>query len=359
MKSSSSKLLHLISIFIIYTLFCFSSAPYYTAVAAEEEGKVTQLQFMFHLANVMGLKLPENAHAADCIKALELRGITIPGGYRPNEFITAKQMAIMLIPAMGLDKTKFERIKKQIGLSYKDRAVIINIVGDVKIKPRETDKWDTAKPGTTLGLEDIIKTGKDSAAVVRLGEISVVKIKQNTTITVYQLAKEPIIYMERGNIILDTRGSPHASLHYIITPTTVAAARGTIIEAIHKQEPQLKLGVTTIIVAQGETDIYNVTGYPLIEKLEMARKDKFPVKGINVPEGNYIEKDKIYPLTEQEKESIHAEVEKTRVCAETNLLGSAAEKFLKEEGISDKDYLKIDILGKNKSTKNIVKNIKE
>lgn len=328
---------------LIGSFICLSSLIYSPGVIAKEERKITQHEFIMHLAKAMNLKLPEGAQINDYIKALESRGISIPGGYRPNTFITTKQMAIMLIPAMGLDKTKFERIKEQINQSYKDKAIIINIVGDVKIKTKEIGQWQEAKPGIALDIEDTIKTGIASTAIIRLGEITVARVKENTTITVYQLAKNPIIYMEEGDIILDTSGSPMATNHYIITPTTVAAVRGTIIETIYKKDPTQKEGVTTVLVAQGTAETYNVSAYTLPEKLAMVRTDKFLVNAIEITQGNYLIKDKIYSLSKEQLESILVDVEDAKAIIDTDLLGEVSEKFLEENGVKEKDYLEINI----------------
>lgn len=309
---------------------------------AQEEKQVRQQEFVVHL--VMALKLesllPNNPQIQDYVRLLEARGITIPGGYKPDELITTKQMAIMLIPAMGLNKENYDKLKDKISFSYKNKAVIINIVGDVKIRLKDSMEWKDAKPGVSLDIKDIIKTGVQSSAIIRLGQISIAKVKENTTVAIYQLAKNPIIYIEEGDMLLDTSTKRHAINYFIITPTTVAAVRGTIIKTTYKD------GVTTVLLVEGKTEVYNVSKYSLDEKIAMAKKDKFLISPIEVFEGYYVREDKIYPLTDKEKESIYAEAEQIKIDAETNLSGAAAEELLKEKGIKNEDYLKIDIIDK-------------
>jgi hypothetical protein len=309
-----------------------------TTILAEGE-KVHQKEFIVHLVTAMKLDsaLPINPQITDYIKLLEERGITIPGGYNPDELITAKQMAIMLIPAMGLNRNKFDEIKRQIDISYKDKAVIINITGDVKVRMKETNKWDLAKPGLALNIEDTIKTGGNSSAVIRLGQISVAKVKENTTVAVYQLAKNPIIYIEEGDVLIDS-GTPHTASYYVITPTAVTAVRGTVIDIMYRENS------TKILLAEGKADVYNVAKYSTTEKVAMAKDEKFAVAGLEITKGMYFKDDKLYPLTEQEIQSIYDESKEIKTAMETDIGGAAAEKMLEEEGIKDEDYLKIDII---------------
>lgn len=338
-------------IVILVVILCFVLSPLCSNVDAEERGNVCQKDFIVHLVMAMKMEnfLPQNPLIGDYIRLLEERGITIPGGYKPDDFITAKQMAIMLIPAMGLDKSKYERLKEQISSSYKDRAFIINIVGDVKIRQKGAEEWNIAKPGIFLAIEDMIRTGEASSAIIRLGQISIAKVRENTTVSVYQLAKNPIIYIEDGDILLDTGSKKHVSNYYVITPTTVAAVRGTIIKAVHRQ------GITTVLVAEGKTEVYNVPQYTLGQKVEMARKDKMPVSPVEAVAGNYVREDKIYPLSDEEKRLIDKEVNEIEIAANTSLFGSAAEEMLEEKGVNGEDYMKIDILDKRASNKNVAR----
>jgi hypothetical protein len=326
-KNSIFVLVFILSVFFAYSLV-------HTDISAQEEEKpLKQSEFIMHLVKTMHLdsQLPANPKIDEYIKLLETQGITMPGGYKPDEYITTKQMAIMLAPAMGMDKTKFNDIKNEMRQTYKDKATIIDIKGEVQYKQKDIDEWKVAKPGISLVESDTIKTGVDSKLILRVGEFGILTIRPETIMTLYNLAKTPGLYIEKGELILDTRviEARRETPYYVITPTTVTAVRGTILRT------SIKDSITSQLCLKGKVYIYEyyqkLTKADVIEKIYSAKLDEIIKENWKeIAEGYNYQKGQIAKASEADLQNIESQKDESNKIADSDFNSDVASKYLEK-----------------------------
>ncbi|MCF8267180.1 MAG: FecR family protein [Ignavibacteriales bacterium] len=108
-------------------------------------------------------------------------------------------------------------------------AVINKVVKDVNFKRGESD-WQNAKPGVTLLDHDVIKTGAKSLAVVSFLDGSVVRLRENSDLTIYgnkaEKKLDKNVYIDKGAVGFDVKKQEDEEFKFT-TPTMVASIRGT------------------------------------------------------------------------------------------------------------------------------------
>ena len=202
----------------------------------------TQGEFAVQLAKAIGMEMPTD----DYIAQLKEQGIAPEGGWQPNKPITNQEMASLLVTALGLQQEAAKRTEAKVEQTYRDRATILNIDGDVQVRLTEEDTWIKAKVGMKLSQKASIKTGSGAWAELRVGMVGAIKVKENTELSLLELSSSSdgseniILYMNVGELLVDARGIDPDSDFQVRTPTTVAGVRGTIY---------------TITVAEGLTEL--------------------------------------------------------------------------------------------------------
>lgn len=208
---------------------CALSCLLAISVFAQEEQK-KQGEFAVQLCKALGLEVP----AGDYIAQLEARGIAPEGGWQIDKPMTNTEMANILAKALGLEKEIEARVAGKVDEAYRDKATVIKLAGKVDVKIGKKGDWIPAEEGMKLTRDDSIRTGPDSWADLRIGIVGGVKIKENSEIKLSELSSNPdgteniILYMTIGDMLVDVRGLQKGSDFQVITPTTVAAVRGTI-----------------------------------------------------------------------------------------------------------------------------------
>ncbi len=102
------------------------------------------------------------------------------------------------------------------------------ILGDVKISGSAGEV--SANPGDQVKATDTIKTGKNSVADLVFGTSGVIRIKENSKVTIASIAdktgSDTVIDMDNGKVLL-TLSKLKGTGFKVKTPTAVAAVRGT------------------------------------------------------------------------------------------------------------------------------------
>lgn len=102
------------------------------------------------------------------------------------------------------------------------------LLGDVKISDAAGDR--TAVPGDQLKINDVITTGKKAAADLVFGTSGVIRVNQNSRVTIASIAdkagSETVMDMDNGRLFL-TLSKLEGTKFNVKTPTAVASVRGT------------------------------------------------------------------------------------------------------------------------------------
>lgn len=109
-----------------------------------------------------------------------------------------------------------------------EKAVILFMEGDVKIKTMGDTSWKIADVGMTLYKGDSLRTGRDSWAEIGIGKnfMNVVRVKEETQIELTELG--PItLGLLKGEIRSLVEKLGKETTFEIKTPTAVCGARGT------------------------------------------------------------------------------------------------------------------------------------
>jgi Flp pilus assembly protein TadD len=141
---------------------------------------------------------------------------------------------------------------------FTNPPIILTVVGtNVFVMRSRSNAWETAYPNQVLADGDRGHTGRRSRASVRLSDLSVQSIGENSLFEIKPLS-DPNIEAEfslwRGLLYLLNRDRP--GKHRFITPTATAATRGT--EFVLEVEEDT--GRTTLTVLEGEAELSNAAG---------------------------------------------------------------------------------------------------
>lgn len=168
-------------------------------------------------------------------------------------------------------------------------AIVLKVIQDVKHKKPTTD-WLQTKPATQLETADQLRTGDKSIAVVRFVDGSSLRVRENTTITIFADKKDRGLIkktkIDVGKMRFDVEKQQDEDEFIITTPTAVATIRGTS-GFVNVDEN----GQTLLVVETGIVDVRALVGAQQAGTVE-AGNSSF----IN-REGNV----QINPSTEQEK----------------------------------------------------------
>lgn len=216
----------------------FLSAPLF----AQE---LTRGEFIMQLVESLGLsyRIQEGATVQDYVNVLRQEGLDIPGEYDTSKVITVEERVDLLSQAFSMQQKVREK-SKLLMESYRNKAVIVKIEGNVMVKPEGETEWIPAKMGMELTGGAYIKTGGGATASLRVGVAGRIVIKENTELLLQTLATQPdkrkediLLYLAMGEMFVDVREIEKGSKFETYTPTTLAAVRGTTyiikVEPIH------------------------------------------------------------------------------------------------------------------------------
>ena len=137
-------------------------------------------------------------------------------------------------------------------------AIVLKVIQDVKHK-KPTTNWINTKPATQLETADQLKTGSKSVAVVRFVDGSSLRVRENTTITIFADKKERGLLkntkIDVGKMRFDVEKQQEEDEFIITTPTAVATIRGTS-GFVNVDEN----GQTLLVVETGVVDVRALFG---------------------------------------------------------------------------------------------------
>lgn len=207
----------------------------YFVIAQEAEQQVTQGEFAIKLVNALGLYsgLTISSPTSDYLERLKAKGIEPEGGFQPDKIITKEERADLIIKAFKLEPLIEEKGPR---LTYQqNRAVIIQVTGNVQVRYGGKDEWIKAEEGMALSENDYIRTGEKSIVDLTVGITGRIRIKENSELLLKNLATQSdgkresvCIYLAMGEMIVDTEKVPPDSIFLTTTPTVTVGVRGTI-----------------------------------------------------------------------------------------------------------------------------------
>ena len=194
-----------------------------SSVFAQDE-ETTQGQFAVNLAGLLG---QEKMSPQEAITFLSTKGISLDDA---NQEITTKQMADILSQTLNVGS----KTASNMDIFNRNQATITNISGTVKVRQNKRAAWEEAAAGMKLREESAIRTGIDGKVELRIGMIGEITIKKNTDVTLESLmarkngSENIVLNIAIGEMTVNVQGIPPKTDWNTVTPTTLAAVRGTI-----------------------------------------------------------------------------------------------------------------------------------
>lgn len=129
-------------------------------------------------------------------------------------------------------------------------ALIQKVIQDVKYKPIEKD-WLNAKAGIPLKDGEEVKTGNKSLALVKFLDGSLIRVRENTTLSIYAKSENKKqsnnTVISNGQINFDVKKQGNSEFTFT-TPTGIASIRGTsgLIEVLEQNQSRFILESGTL-----------------------------------------------------------------------------------------------------------------
>jgi hypothetical protein len=175
----------------------------------------------------------------------------------------------------------------------KAKAQLIINSGEVQIKS-EGESWRSAENGMYLYSYDSVKTGDNSSASIILFETSIVRLDNNTQVTIEELvrAEETSVTIQQDsgrtwNTVYKISGIDN---YEVQTPTTVASVRGTAFVVIVQENGSSYYGVS-----HGILNVLKITEGEIQESIEISENESVFIY-IDIPK----KKLKVKPLEKDE-----------------------------------------------------------
>lgn len=179
------------------------------------------------------------------------------------------------------------------GAASEPTARIINLFGQVQVKPASGNQWQPAQLNQTLSTGDALQTGPASGAAILCLDESQIKLNENTVFELRRVAPSPRLRL--GEVIPAAVGQTAESLYGVSqgevwlrnkndkfrfeleTPAVTASIRGT--EFNLRVSPD---GLSTLIMLEGKVQLANPFGdLTLVAGEEgMARPGQAPTKRV-------------------------------------------------------------------------------
>lgn len=204
-------------------------------IKTTEPRQMTQGEFVVQLVKALGLDsgLMDSSTISDYIERLKANSIEPVEGFQPDKLITKEEKAFLISKALKLATKVVEQGEQKQYI--RDKAVVIHLEGDVKVKCGDSLEWINAEKGMKLSEKDYIRTGSNSLVDLSVGIAGRVRIKENTELLLKTLssrsdgkAETVCLYLAMGEMTVDVTKLSEDSLFLTTTPTTTVGVRGTI-----------------------------------------------------------------------------------------------------------------------------------
>jgi len=135
--------------------------------------------------------------------------VVLVGGVSGAAYLTWKTVAPPVLAASG-------RVQQVDGALYR--------VENASLTP--------VAAGTSIGRGDVVRTGRDGGAVVRMADGSRIEMRERSEIALERKGDGAVIELARGSVVVEA--SPQGSGHlYVHTPDCLVAVTGTIFSVDH------------------------------------------------------------------------------------------------------------------------------
>ncbi|MGC8808683.1 MAG: FecR domain-containing protein [bacterium] len=141
-----------------------------------------------------------------------------------------------------------------------NKAVVTFLSGQVQVKKKDSSSWTTAQPNMILYEKDQIKVLAKSRAEIILDNQSVVRLAENSLLTIAKIEEIPAVKKHSTSLDLSlgklwtkaTKFFNPGSRYDVRTPTAIAGVQGTTYQVIVAENRVIK-----VKVYQGEVNVYN------------------------------------------------------------------------------------------------------
>ena len=220
-----------------------------------------------------------------------------------------------------------------------DRAgLVLTVEGTVEASKAGTVQWSTASTNLVLGFGDNLRTGPRSRATVRLSDLSIIRVNENTVLEIRSQTetKTSLLDLKSGSTYFFNRSKP-ASMQFH-TPLVSGAIRGTEFNLAAGGD-----GRTVVTLLEGEVALDNALGGLVLQSGEQGIIDpgQAPRKTAVLQAINIIQWSLYYPavldmeelgLSDQEKSTL---AESLSAYRSGDLLAALAKYPEKHEPASD------------------------
>lgn len=189
-----------------------------------QEQNTTKGEFAVHLAKLVTGK---QLSADNAIAVLKDRGISLAPASEP---ILQPEMAAILARVLDFDPATAQKMD----ISNQNKATVSKLTGRVDVRQNPHSNWTPAVAGMLLNEDSTVRTAAGSLVELRVGMLGVVTIRENTELDIASLAARQdgseniVIHLALGEITVNVEGLPAKTDWSTVTPTTLAAVRGTV-----------------------------------------------------------------------------------------------------------------------------------
>lgn len=192
-----------------------------------------------------------NFPASEVVKSKFGEGTPKPA--RPKGEVETKEARPSQVPASEKPKATGTQVRA-------NKGVITYLDGQVQVKRAGETRWTSARPNMILLENDQIKVLSQSRAELILDNQSVLRLAENTLLTIHKLEEEKATQKETARMDISAgklwvrmaKLFNPASRYDVKTPTAIAGVQGTVYQVVVGGDQS-----TTIQVFQGAVNIYN------------------------------------------------------------------------------------------------------
>ena len=147
-------------------------------------------------------------------------------------------------------------------------GLVLTIEGTVEVSRAGTTQWASASTNLSLGFGDSLRTGPHSRSTVRLSDLSVLRVNENTVLEIRSQSEGQgsILDLKSGSCYFFNRSKP-ASLQFR-TPLISGAIRGTEFNLAATEN-----GPTRVTLFEGEVALNNAKGNLVLQSGEQGVVD--------------------------------------------------------------------------------------
>lgn len=220
------KFIFIMFSFLISSSFCFSQND-------------THEEFARHVVHSLynDGQISDNAKIEEIFEILRQKGIEPAGGFQKGKILDVEESVQLFGKLISEQKeTKIKTIKA-VASEYINRITFLKINGKVLVDSKGNNKWKKAKVNMQIKEGAIIKTKNNSEALLQIGTIGNVFLKENCVLDLakMRLLKDGInenvhLHLAKGKMIVNVQGMSKKSNFQTSIPSALVAVRGTIYE---------------------------------------------------------------------------------------------------------------------------------